>query len=78
MSTKKHESVLAYLLKDLNQEGVFYYVDCVDVTDSGLIFAVDPVLVKEGIFDDQYIDSRYLDEMGLELIIVPHPSDLEH
>ena len=78
MPTQKHEAVLAYLLKDLSHEGVFYHVECVDVTDSGLIFSVDPALVKEGIFSDLYIDSRYLDSMNLELIIVPHPSDLEH
>lgn len=78
MATQKHEAVLAYLLKDLSHEGIFYHVELIDVTDSGLIFSVDPALVEEGLFPDLYIDSRYLDSMGLELIIVPHPPELEH
>ena len=77
MPSQKHEAVLAYLLRDLKHEGIFYFVECIDVTEDGLIFALDPELVKNGLFADPYIDSRYLDSMGLELIIVPHPPDLE-
>jgi hypothetical protein len=77
MPSKKHEAVLAYLLRDLTQENVFYFVECIDVTEDGLIFALDPELIKSGLFSDPYIDSRYLSSMKLELIIVPHPPDLE-
>ena len=78
MPRQKHEAVLAYLLKDLSHDNIFYFVECVDSTEDGLIFSVDPELVKQGLFQDHYIDSRYLASMGLELIIVPHPPDLEH
>lgn len=75
MPRKKPDSILAYLLRD--REGRIFSVDCVDMNDTGLIFSCDPEMVKDGMLPDHFIDSRYLHEFGLELIIVPNPPDLE-
>lgn len=70
---KKPDSILAYLLRD--REGRIFNVDCVDVTEQGMIFSCDPEMVKDGLLPDYFIDSRYFMEWGLELIIVPNPPD---
>lgn len=72
--SREDSTILAYVLKD--NEGHVYPAECVDITDNGLIFQVDPEYVKDGTFADVTLDSRYFEEMGLVVFIVMHPSDL--
>ena len=72
---KKPDSILAYLLR--TREGTIFNVECVDITDTGMVFSCDPEMVQNGLLPDYYIDSRYFAEWGLELIIVPNPPELE-
>jgi hypothetical protein len=72
---EKPDSILAYLIRDL--KGRTFMVECVDISEYGLVFSCDPDLVQDGLLPDYYIDSRYFKEWGFILIIVPNPPDTE-
>jgi uncharacterized protein YihD (DUF1040 family) len=74
---KKDSTIIAYLLKDKN--GNYFHAELEDITEDGLIFKVtDKELAQSGHFPDNYIDSRYLDALGLTLIWVLEEPMQEH
>jgi hypothetical protein len=50
-----------------------YRAECVDLTDDGFILEVEEDAYEDGIVPDRHIDSRYLEEMGLEIHLLLKP-----
>jgi hypothetical protein len=68
MAKRNDSNIIAYLLRD--KKGNLFQADLEDITDEGLIFRVARDAVRSGHFADEFIDSRYFENMGLELLCV--------
>jgi len=42
------------------------------MSDQGIIFEVDEIMIRKGYFTERHLDSRYFAENGLKFYIVPH------
>ena len=63
-----HEEVTC-VLKDMH--GRVYLAECVDVTEGGLILKVEKQFIDQGIFPEEYLDTRFLErELGFKVFVL--------
>jgi len=53
-------------------KGIYCEATVVDMSDQGIIFEVDEIMIRKGYFTERHLDSRYFAENGLKFYIVPH------
>lgn len=67
------DSELPYLtILIRHPKGVYCEASVVDMSDGGIIFEIDDLMIKKGYFTEKHLDSRYFRENNLEFYVVPH------